>query len=205
MSMPHNLAGQRFGRLIALRSEGKDRHGHWIWCCACDCGTSVSIVRGSLINRLTQSCGCLHRELLIERQTTHGMSQSSTFNIWADMRQRCQNPNDARYEDYGGRGITVCDRWEAFSNFLADMGERPEGLTLDRRDNSGPYEAKNCRWVSIDVQANNKRNNVIVIVNEVAMTVAQAARATGLKPNTIQRRLSLGWSARDAVCRPLRS
>ncbi|WP_327421881.1 hypothetical protein OG763_15195 [Streptomyces sp. NBC_01230] len=104
----------------------------------------------------TASCGCLRREVTTQRSTTHGYSYSSEYRTWGDMVARCTNPNHKRWADYGGRGITVCDRWKNFANFLADMGERPVGRELDRIDNNRGYEPDNCRWTDRSTQQKNR-------------------------------------------------
>lgn len=124
---------------------------------------------------------------------------SPTYTVWHGMRQRVNNPKYALFKDYGGRGITVCERWSKFANFLADMGERPEGMSLERIDNDQGYSPENCKWASRIEQANNKRNSVFVDYNGERMTTAQWARKLGYEVHTVAWRLRQGWSVRDAI------
>ena len=119
----------------------------------------------------TKSCGCLRRAVTASLKMTHGIShKSGTYDIWVLMRQRCNNPKATGYAHYGGRGVTVCRRWDKYTNFLMDMGERPDGLTLDRIDPHGNYEPTNCRWATWTTQNRNKRKQAHALVaNEPRM------------------------------------
>lgn len=170
----HDLTGMRFGRLRVLGLSHRDKHGQLHWRCVCDCETDQIIhIHGQrLRDGITDSCGCLKSERCREVATRHGHAamhkRSSEYYSWAQMIQRCYNENHSRYQDYGGRGITVCARWLKFENFFADMGRRPPGAngmrtaySIDRYpDNDGNYEPNNVRWATWKQQANNRRNTV---------------------------------------------
>ena len=158
-----DLTERSFGRLrVASRAENAP---NWQprWRCICECGKSVTVLGSSLREGRSRSCGCLRREVSTVRrnQLRHGhatkVGVSSTYRTWMAMVQRCTNPARKDYKNYGGRGITICKRWHVFDNFLADMGERPEGCSIVRRNNSKGYTKANCRWSTPKEQANNRR------------------------------------------------
>lgn len=143
--MKIDLTGQRFGRLTVV---GRFAETGKRWGCVCDCGGQAVVVGAKLRSGHTKSCGCLRAIVSRAKERRHGLSGTRTHNIWQAMRRRCSRPDQPNYKWYGGRGIKVCERWESFDNFLADMGECPEGCEIDRIDGDGNYEPGNCRWVS---------------------------------------------------------
>lgn len=154
----NNLTGKRFGRLVVTSQAEKhrDKNGdaRVMWHCVCDCGSTSIIIGGSLVSGNTTSCGCFIRE----KRTTHRLTGSSIYRTYNAMLQRCCNPNNESYKNYGWRGITVCERWiQSFENFYEDMGESPEGKSLDRINNEKGYSKENCRWATITEQALNRR------------------------------------------------
>lgn len=156
---PLELKGKRFGTLLVLRRHGSDNHKKRTWFCRCDCGRTTISLGTNLVKpfRPTRSCrlcsytrgGIKHRQ--------HGGSGTTEYVIWKNMRQRCTNPRTPAFEYYGGRGIEICKRWNKFENFLADMGPRPAGLSIERKNNSGNYEPSNCIWADKKTQAMNRR------------------------------------------------
>ena len=158
MSAKIDLKGQRFGRLIATEEYGhNDKQKTILWKCLCDCGKYVIVSCGILRSGHTKSCGCLKNEKTKERSITHGMSKSPEYNSWSHILARCNNINNKDYHHYGGRGITICDRWLKFENFFEDMGKKPKGLTIERIDNDKGYYKKNCKWDTQTAQVRNQR------------------------------------------------
>ena len=154
-----DLTGQRFGRLVALEPVGRDKYNGILWKCQCDCGNTRIVHCHNLTSGNTKSCGCLHKEQAVALHLTHGMSHSSEYSTWKFMLQRCENPNHKHFKYYGGRDIRVCKRWHKFENFYEDMGQRPEGKSIDRIDNNGNYEPGNCKWSTPHEQMMNRRPN----------------------------------------------
>jgi hypothetical protein len=196
-----DLRDRVFGRLTVV-SEGPryvlgDGPGKRRWICRCKCGNEALILQGSLTSGRTTSCGCLQR--------THGMSRTRLYRIWLHMRERCSNPKADSYPYYGGRGIVVCQRWQrSFAAFLADMGSSyRDGVSIDRIDNALGYSRENCRWVSPQSQANNRRTNARLTLRGETHSIAEWARITGVADACIRSRLRMGWSVTDALTKEI--
>lgn len=191
--------GDRFGRWMVLRPgspRGKNRIRTWR--VRCDCGTERDVDGPSLRTGKSTSCGCYQREVV----SRHRESYTLTYRAWGAMKSRCMNPANRRYHCYGERGIRVCDRWLTFENFLADMGRKPKGKSLDRINNDGNYEPGNCRWATPLEQGNNRSTCRRLEYNGFLLTVAEWTRVTGLGRGTIKGRLAWGWSIHEALTTP---
>jgi len=196
-----DLTGKRYGRLVGIKDVGVNYNSSRVWSFQCDCG-NIKDIAGSLVKLgEVRSCGCLHDEIRIAIKTTHGMSKTYEYTIWKGIKSRCADKSHPRY---GGRGITVCDRWKnSFENFLEDMGVAPDGLSVDRINNDGNYEPENCRWATIEQQSNNKGNSRIIEYNGERMTMSQWAAKIGLAYSTLRGRLDCsGWSIEQALNTP---
>ena len=273
-----DLTGKRFGYLLVKEQAGKDKHGHTLWKCDCDCGNKDYIVSGDRltrnittscgckqkkqfdkeiqkligkkVNRLTvieraqnyvspkgkshtmlkckcdcgeivvldkyfvtkgivKSCGCLQKEVASKMSKKHGMHGTHIYIVWDDMIGRCYRKSNPRYNNYGERGIIVCDEWRQFEQFYEHVSKLPnynkKGYTLDRIDSDGNYEPNNVRWADNETQANNKTSNHYVTYDGKTQTVTQWAREKGLKPSTLINRLdTLHWNVEKALNTPVK-
>lgn len=152
-----DLVGQRFERLVVVSESDVRKNGQWAWNCKCDCGGEAVVASYDLRKGHTQSCGCLQKERTSKAKKTHGRRHTREYGIWTHMWRRCRNPNSENFERYGARGITVCDRWKDFGAFYTDMGDAPEGHSIERVNNNGDYTPENCIWADNFAQAQNKR------------------------------------------------
>lgn len=201
----NDITGSRFGRLVVKDRAGSTPNSA-TWNCVCDCGNTTTLPSTALKSGNTRSCGCLKKESIAsigKKNLTHGKSSTPTYKSWAHMLARCRNPKDARYNDYGGRGVKVCERWDSFGSFLADMGEAPAGKTIDRKDVNGNYEPSNCRWATDTEQARNTRSNRILFAFGEQMTLAAWSEKTGINEETISSRIKRGWTVERSLSEPV--
>ena len=202
--------GQVFGRLTVLEEAISGRNRKWR--CQCLCGNVVIVQGGNLQRGVSRSCGCLHKELLRQRLTKHGSAaggqRTSTYQTWQSMLKRCSNPNNHHYHLYGGRGILVCERWKDFNNFLADMGEKPTGMSIERRDNDRGYEPDNCTWATNETQIRNRRVTRYVTICGQRLVIREACIKYGVPHTSVwtwraQKRLTLTEAFYDRLERAL--
>jgi hypothetical protein len=180
-----------------------NKHGSRTAVFLCECGQNRTIDVKNVRTGRTKSCGCSTGRSISERKITHGKRHTKTYASWTSMRSRCRNENNPAWDNYGGRGILLCDRWEEFRQFFEDMGECPDGMSIDRIDNDGNYEPDNCRWATRKEQSRNKRTSKMITANGKTMCVAAWSEETGINQHTIGGRIRLGWPDHDAVNTPL--
>jgi hypothetical protein len=191
--------GHQYGDLTVIK-RAESYRGNARWTCECSCGRLATYLGNDLRQGKVKSCGCKNPMHI----TRHGMAGTPTYKVWQAMKDRCGNPKNARYIDYGARGIRVCERWLDFANFLADMGAKPDGKSLDRTNNDKGYEPGNCTWATNSQQLNNRRNNRFVELHGKRQTLTQWANEKGIKWYTMRERMRRGWTIERALTEPVR-
>lgn len=193
-----DLTGMKFSKWLVLKWHSRSKARQSLWLCRCECGTEKPVAGQTLVNGTSRSC-------LTCSLTTHGMSDTPEFRIWKHVIARCCNPNDAAYEDYGERGISVSDEWRSsFEAFFADMGTRPSSAhSIERRNNNGNYEKSNCYWATRSEQQRNKRNNRMLEFDGKIMCVTEWSEMTGIPSTILFGRLKLGWSVEKTLTTPV--
>lgn len=203
-----DIIGKCFGKLVVIRRVDNSRHGKARWLCSCDCGKRTTVVGSDLRNGNTKSCGCLQKEITQRmglKNIKHGYKGTHLYSIWCGMIQRCTYSKNISYPNYGGRGIKVCKRWrKSFINFLEDMGECPEGLQIERKNNNKGYYKSNCRWATLKEQNRNKRDNRWLFHNGKKQCLIDWSKETGISPPVILWRLKNGWSIKKTLTTPVR-
>lgn len=175
------------------------------WKCICKCGTEKDVNESNLRSGLSKSCGCIGSAKTSKRNTKHGLaiSHKKAFDVWNNLNQRCNNPKNPRYKDYGGRGIKVCERWHKFENFLADMGDPPNGMEIDRIDNNAGYSFENCRWTIKRINMNNRRNTLEFEWKGVVKPLSFICEECNASLHHVTERLKLGWTLEKALSTPI--
>lgn len=204
--MSHNfrdLSGIRFYRLTVI-NKTVSASGRIAWNCECDCGGKAVVLTSNLTRGHTKSCGCIQRERTGDAHKRHGKTKTRAYSTWQNMLNRCRNENVRSYKNYGGRGITVCERWHTFENFIDDMGYPSKDQSIERKNVSLGYFKENCVWADAVTQANNTRKNRFLSFCGETKTIAQWAREFGISPGRIHLRLSAGWSVENAILTPVR-
>ena len=201
-----NLIGKRFGRLIVIQQAGREKFGEILWLCKCDCGNEKITSSSRLRKGKCTSCGCYQKEAIVKAKRKHGMFGTRIYSVWATMIQRCSNPHNSKYKNYGARGISVCKEWsdsfEAFYEWSMSNGYA-DNLTIDRINVDGNYEPANCRWIGMIDQENNRTNNVLITINGITKTRTEWCRINGIKPQIACQRVFSGWNEIDAVTKPV--
>lgn len=208
MQNKSDIVGEKFGRLTVLKYNHSNKNYIKYYLCKCECGNEIVTRKSNLLNGKTKSCGCLQHDITSRRCYIHGLSKSRTYRIWKNMKQRCYNPKASRYENYGGRGIKVCDEWlndfMNFYNWAMANGYRDE-LSIDRIDVDGNYEPSNCRWVTNKKQQNNKEKNRLVTYKGVTHSVSEWADILGVGWTTLRARLdSPNYTLEECFEKPFR-
>lgn len=199
-----DITGQKYGRLTVISLSHSDKRGERFWLCKCECGKEITASGYKLRSGNTKSCGCLQKEMRdAGLHKTHGMTNSKLYYTWENMKHRCQDPKNAMYKHYGGRGIKVCSEWaDSFQDFKewALTHRYREGLSIERIDVNGNYEPENCKWITLKEQYLNRTDSHMVTAFGKTQTIREWADETGLKYDTIERRLNgYGWSAERAL------
>lgn len=207
-TLPHrvkDMTGQTFNRWTVIEYAGLNKHSVATWLCKCVCGNTGNVIGHALRTGHSKSCGCQRKDAQRSRPGNHGMRGTPTYNVWDKMIGRCHRPSDNNYPSYGQRGIIVCDKWRgSFVNFLADMGEKPHGKTLDRINNNEGYTPENCRWATHKEQSRNTRRNKLITFQGETHCIAEWAEITGISACNIKQRLAkYNWPVERALTEPV--
>lgn len=219
MAKPRDITKQRFGRLVAIKRVGFDKHRHALWLCECDCGNETIATLGALTrkdHKRTQSCGCLFHDAMVAynkaNKVTHGLHGTRIHTVWKDMIYRCEKPSTTNYENYGGRGIKVCDEWHDLKKFAKwaygsgyDDTAKKGDCTIERIDVNGDYEPKNCTWVNMFEQNANRRNTFKVDVNGESVPLMKAVKEVGVQYKLVYERIKRHGETFDEAVRQVQT
>jgi len=200
------IFGNKYGRLTPVKAV-PNKSGRSAWECVCECGNRKVVLSQDLKSGHILSCGCFLKERRMVNTRRHGATAggkaTTEYHAWLSMVKRCTCPKNKSYRNYGGRGIKVCERWSDFVNFLADMGKKPDGLTLERIDNNKGYSPENCKWATLKEQARNRRITTFMTHDGVTRSRPEWAEIMGITNSTIRSRMEKGWSVHRALTEPV--
>lgn len=204
-----DLTGEKFGRLYVIKRIGSTYYHQPLWLCKCECGNETVLCGQALRSGHTQSCGCYNKEIVRKIKKKHGGYGTRLYSVWSHMIQRCYNPNDEKFKNYGARGITVCEEWKndfgEFSKWAMNNGYS-DNLTIDRKNVNGNYEPSNCRWADNYTQGNNRTNNRLFTIDGITHTISEWARLYNIKPSIVIQRVNIyGYSIMDALTTPIKN
>jgi len=206
MSNPYllDLMGKKFGKLEVLKRVENSRNRKAQWLCVCDCGEMKVVISASLVRGHTTSCGCYNKSKRVN--ITHDSTHTPEYVSWCEMKTRCLNKNRKQWSDYGGRGISICDRWlYSFQNFVADMGPKPtKHHTLDRIENDKGYSPDNCKWSTRLEQNRNRRTDILYTFNGKTLNRVEWAKLYNMSYFTLVHRLKIGLSIEESLTNPIR-
>ncbi len=210
MAKTNDISNQRFNKLVAIKPHHKNKRLEWVWLCRCDCGKDSLVTSYNLLIGHTKSCGCLrYRKGKDSTSHKHGDNNKRIYDIYYCMYNRCYNKNNTMYENYGGRGIKICDHWldknEGYVNFKNDMGEPPKDHSIDRINNNLGYSPENCRWATSKTQSRNMRNNINYTYKGKTACISEWAETIDISVHTLYDRVKrLGWSFEKAITTPVK-
>lgn len=191
-----DISGSKYGKLTVIKRSHQNKEKRWAWLCVCECGNKTTAYKNQLDNGHKISCGCYHPRPTLK----HGKRSHNLYSTWVDMVSRCKNPKNTEYKNYGGRGVTVCDRWLDINNFIEDVGSRPSKKhSIDRVDNSGPYAPWNFRWATKKEQGRNTRKTIFLTYEGERMALADWADKVGEQRRTLYMRYRRGWSDEEII------
>lgn len=191
---PQDLTGKRFRMFSVINRDLESKKKEVRWIVKCDCGKIISIRSSSLTSGKSISCGCYAKEMNTKKHRTHGMSKTRTYRAWQNMIDRCDNANSKSYNNYGKRGITASHEWHNFNTFYKDMGDKPKGLSLERKNNDMGYCKENCKWATPKEQMMNTRYNKILTLNGISLNISAWSEKLGINRSTLYNRSRRNWT-----------
>lgn len=201
-----HLENLRFGYLTVICENGRTNRGDVLWRCKCDCGNIILVKSVNLSHGYVKSCGCMTTNMIREKNSGHGLCDTKLYSVWGGMKSRCYDSKNREYNNYGGRGINVCEEWKkdfvSFYTWAINNGFRDD-LTIDRIDNNKGYSPDNCRWITNREQQRNKRNTIYLTYGGIEKSLSEWSEVTGISRSTIKSRMKLGWTVEEALETPV--